>query len=263
MSWAELRARLTKNWSAVWSGNDSLNANAGFDESYIRYETDKGSIRAGRLRTSFGFSDWSELFYTGFNHKPLVREMRIVGTSTLDRDDSGAEVTANFGALQVQASVLDIATGKQQFTPNRADHGTITGQYSIGNWTLGLVALDKNDGSEKVYGGNFRYTLPHWIFKGEAFEGVGPNSGTGAYIDATYRIPSLPRTQLVARYEQVRVAGSDAPTTLNTLGIRHVFNQYLTANLNYGWGKELDYSPYASNLGLDGWTARLLFQVHF
>ena len=261
-SWAELRARIDNHWSAVWSGYD-FQSIGGYDETYARYEIDNGSIRAGRLRTSFGFSDWSELWYNGFNHLPLVREFNIVGKTHLDRDDSGAEVTANFGQLQIQAASIDTNLTKCQVGPDRVDHTTATAQYGFGRFIAGAEILAQNDGSEKVYGATARYTYPHWLVRAEYFEGVGPNGGEGGYADVTYRIPALTRTELVARYEQVRVAGSDSPAQLQTVGIRQILNRYIQVNLNYGWGKELEYSSYAQNLALDGWSARVMFQVQF
>jgi len=261
--WAEFHGRLNKNWSATWSGFD-FGSISGYDESYVRYETDAASIRAGRLRTSFGFSDWSELLYTGISHRPLVREMAIVGGKTkLDRDDSGAEVTANFGPLQLQAAAIDTSLTRAQVGPDTVDSGTITAQYGLGSLILGAEVLGKTDFSQKVYGGNFRYTIPHWMFKGEYFQAAGPKAGSGGYVDVIYRIPYKLRTELVAREEQVRYVNSAAPTLLTTLGIRHSFGRYITANLNYAWGNELEYSGYAKNLAIAGWSARVMFQVQF
>ncbi len=262
MTWAEVRARVTKNWSTTWSGYD-VGSRSAYDEAYVRYETDLGSIRAGRLRTSFGFSDWSENFYNGFNHKPLVRQMTLVASQSLDRDDAGAEISTNFGPLQIQAALIDVTPTKAQVAPSKTDHATLTAQYALGPATIGLDLLTENDGSQKIYGANIRYTIPRWIFKGEAFEGVGPKSASGGYLDATYRIPSLTRTQIVWRTDRLKAFGSDAPTWLHTVGVRQIFSKYLTANLNYGWGDELDYSSYATKLGLSGWTARALLQVPF
>jgi len=260
LNWAEFRGRLTKNWSATWSGFDAGSI-SGYDESYARYETDTASVRAGRMRTSFGFSDWSELFYTGISHKPLVREMSIVGKTKLDRDDSGAEVTTNIGALQLQAAAIETSLTRAQVGPSAIDSGTITAQYGLGSLILGSEVLGRTDFSQKVYGENFRYTFPHWTLKGEYFEGVGPKAESGGYVDAIYRIPYKLRTELVAREEQVRYFGSDAPTQLTTVGIRHTFGRYVTANLNYAWGNELDYSSYASSLAVAGWSVRVMFQV--
>jgi hypothetical protein len=139
----------------------------------------------------------------------------------------------------------------------------LTAQYGFGPLILELETLERTDFTEKVYGGSFRYTAPHWRFKGEYFEGAGPKNGSGSYIDATYRIPSHSTSEIVIRLEQVRAPGSDDASQLATFGIRHIFNRYITANLNYGWGKELEYSPYAANLSLGGWTARVMFQVPF
>jgi hypothetical protein len=256
------KSRISNSWSMKWSGFDA-GSFAAYDESYVRYETDSASIRAGRMRTSFGFSDWSELFYTGINHKPLVREFSLVGRTKLDRDDSGAEVTSNIGPLQLQAAMLETTLTKAQVGPDEINHGTVTAQYGLRDLILGAELLSKTDFSQKIYGGNFRYTIPHWIIKGEYFQGVGPGDGSGSNILATYRIPYRLRTELVAEYEQIRAAGSGAATQLNTLGVRHIFNRYLTANINYGWGKELEYSSYASNLDVSGWSARVMFQVQF
>ena len=262
MSWAEFRARVSHNWSVTWSGYDA-GSYSGYDESYARYELDNWSIRAGRLRTSFGFSDWSELFYNGFNHKPLIREMNIVGKTWLDRDDAGAEFTVNSGALQLQASAVQTQLTRAQVGASGIDHGTLTAQYGVGPFILGAEALWATDWTQKVYGANIRYTIPHWIFKGEYFEGVGPTGASGSYIDATYRLPSHLRTEIVARTERVRSPRWDSDIQLETIGIRHIFNRFLSANVNYGWGKDLGYSFYATSANVSGWTGQLLFQVQF
>lgn len=262
LNWADLRARIDKHWSATWSGYDRQGI-AGYDETYARYEIDNASIRAGRMRTSFGFSDWSELWYNGFNHLPLVREFNIVGKTRLDRQDSGAEATANFGRLQLQAAEIDTTPTKEQVGPDKVNYTTVTAQYGFGSLIAGGEMLTENDGSEKVYGATFRYTYPHFLVRAEMFQGVGPYSGQGGYADVTYRLPTTTRTELVARYDQIRAAGSDAPTQLQTVGIRQILSRYVQVNLNYGWGKELDYSSYAESLCLAGWTARVMFQVQF
>ncbi len=261
-TWAELHGRATKNWSATWSGWDG-GSFTGYDESYVRYESNQLSARVGRLRTSFGFSDWSELFYTGINHTPLIREMNLVGNTALDRDDSGIEGTFNAGPLQVQASLVDTQLNRIQIGPNRVDHGTLTLQYGLGDLILGAELLAQNDFSQKIYGLNARYTIPHWIFKGEYFAGVGPQSCTGGYIDANYRIPSKLRTEFITRLEEIRAPGSDNPTVLTTFGMRQIFNKNFTASLNYGWGNELNHSFYATAASVAGWSLRGMFQVQF
>jgi hypothetical protein len=268
LTWAEIKARISDHWSATWSASDYGSISA-YDESYVRYETDMGSIRAGRLRTSFGFSDWSEYYYTGINHIPLVRQVNLVDETRLNRDDSGAEATANLGPLQLQAALIDTSITKAQVGPDSLDHATTTAQYGFGSLILGVNALTKTDFAQKVYGGNFRYTIPHWLFKGEYFEGIGPGNGSGSYVDATYRIPFLVRSELCARAEQVRAPGSYEQAQLETIGFRYIFNKNLTANLNYGWGNNLEYGEYGQyaestgSLGPVGWTARVMFQVQF
>ena len=262
LSWVELDGKISNDWSVTWSGYDS-NGFAGYDEAYLRYEKGAHSIRAGRMRTSFGYSDWSELLYSGFNHRPLVRELSLVGSTKLDRDDSGAELTENIGALQLQAAMVKTTVSKTQVGPQEIDHGMLTAQYGTGPLIVGAEILSKTDFSEKIYGGSFRYTIPHWIFKGEYFEGVGPGNASGCYVDAIYRIPYHFRTELVGRAEQVRGTGSDNATQLATLGIRQILNRYLTVNVNYAWGNELDYSSYAKNAAVTGWTTQLMFQVQF
>jgi len=58
--------------------------------------------------------------------------MNLVGTTRLDRDDSGAEITGIIGPLQLQASMLDTSLIKAQVGPVRVDHGTLTAQYGPG-----------------------------------------------------------------------------------------------------------------------------------
>jgi hypothetical protein len=262
LTWAELRGRVSKNWSFTLSGYDS-SSDSSYDESFVRFENGPSSIRMGRLRTSFGFSDWSELFYTGFNRTPFVREMVLVGETVLDRDDAGAEVSTNIGPLQLQAALFDSYRKDNQIAPGEINHATVTAQYGVGSLILGAEALAETDLSEKVYGASIRYSIPHWIFKGEAFQGDGPASGSGSYFDASYRIPYHQRTELVARLEQVRSAASSTDSRFTTLGVRQVFNRYVTLNVNYTWTSDSGYSTYGSDSNVAGWSARAMFQVQF
>jgi hypothetical protein len=259
-TWSELDLRVSDHWKATASYLLSP-SNKSFDEAYIQYQEGPNSIRAGRIRTEFGFSDWSELFYNGFNHLPLVRVVPLAGNLSLTRDDAGAEGTAKIGRLQLQVSAIDPAVGRDQLSPDSISYSTARLQGALERLLVGVDYLSKLAGGTEIYGIDARYTVPHWLFRGEAFKGSETNSGSGYYIDAVYRIPSLTRTELVGRIEEASSDSSPQETHLRTLGVRQIINRFFTFNLNYGWGSGIDEGSYAYSQGLAGWTARAMFQL--
>ena len=260
--WGETNVRFSSKWKITGSYLLTPKSHS-FDEAYVAYEDGPNSVRVGRIRTEFGFSDWSELFYNGFNHIPLVRVVPLVDHLALTRDDAGAEATAKIGPLQLQASAIDAGVGSDQLSPQKISYSTVRLQSSLGGLILGADYLTKLSGDAKIYGLDARFTVPHWIFRGEAFHGDGPNSNGGYYIDAVYRIPSLSRTEIVGRIEGVANAPSTPQTILHTVGARQIINRYFSVNVNYGWGSGITDGSYAYSLGLAGWTGRLMFQVQF
>jgi hypothetical protein len=262
LTWGELHARISREFELVgslhvWPTFTSL------DETYLGVDERNSSWRVGRIRTAFGFSDWSDLWYSGVNHIPLVRTCPLVDSLKLNRQDSGIEGTTWVGPLQIQGAGIDTKLDNYQVTPSSLNFGSLRLQYSLGNAMLGIDYLSKLENTEKIYGFDTRLTVPHWILKAEAYHGDGSNSASGYYFDATYRIPSLTRTQLIACSEGVWMSSEDDPMLLQTFGIRQVFSKNFTLSVNYGWGSNLNYGEASDDDYLAGWNARGMFQVQF
>ena len=260
MTWGELHAKVDGDTSLVGSFQVWPTWTA-LDESYVDVEHGPVEIRVGRIRTSFGFSDWSEMMYGSLNHIALVRESRLVGSIRLDRDDSGAEATIFRGPIQVQAAGIDTDLTHYQVLPDRVHTGTLRVQGSFGNLILAGDALDQFQGSQTILGLDARWTLPHLIAKMEAYQGNGTNAASGFFAEATYRLPTITRTQLTFSAEKVRQSGGSDVSELQTFGVRQILSADLAVNLNYGWGKELDYYRGYSVGALAGWSLRAMYQV--
>ncbi len=260
LSWDETTAKLDGRTRFTFS-YEEMKGKRTFDEFCARFDLKQGMLRLGRIRTEFGLSDWSELLYNGFNHLPLIKIADMGDGLRLVRDDSGLEYTCGTPDLQLQAALMDSDLSTQQILPKRLDHSSLRLQTNRGQVILGLDYLSALRNSSKVYGLDLRWATPHTLVRGEFMRGdseEGPSSGY--YVDAEYRLPGLPRSQLVGRTEMVSEYSSR--TFLHTVGLRQVVSPTITVNLNYGW---MQGAPnfYIASSGLDGWTIRTMFQVRF
>lgn len=262
MTWGEFNYRPVSNLKLTYSFT-VMPEDHTLDETCAAWDGPNVLVRAGRIRTSFGFSDWSDLRYTGFNHVPLIRSQRISDATSLNRDDSGVEVTTNVGTVQIQAAALDTSIAIEQITPDNIDTGMLRLQAPVGPFIVGLDSLRSLRHEQGVYGFDLRYTTPHLTSRAEYFSGNGKTSAQGYYADIQYRLPGLPRTQLVGMTEWFDKKTSDKRTMLHTVGLRQVVTPNFTLNVNYGWGGGLDNVASIRMQGLDNWSARALFQIQF
>jgi hypothetical protein len=266
LSWAELEHDVNSHVRATVSyirlpGFDML------DESYIGLSQAEDFLRLGRIRTAFGFSDWSDAYYNGFNHIPLIRSNPLIEGLRLMRDDAGAEVTFGGPKLQVQASMVDSSLNRFQYVPREISTSTMRAQTTLGAFIVGLDALWRFSTGDEIVGIDVRWSAPHLVVRGEFMAGIGSDdTASGFYVDGTYRVPGVERTQLVGRIERYS-SGDQGDFMLQTLGLREIVSPNFTANVNYGWGsggtKGNAYTPVSDAPGLQGWSARLMFQIHF
>jgi hypothetical protein len=233
----------------------------GFDELYARAQIDRFSVRVGRIWTQFGLDSWADLYYTGFNQLPLVRQIDLVGDEELTRQDSGAEVTYNNAATQVTGAIFDDNLGDNQVLPEKVDHASLRVQQGFGAFIGGLDFLSSFDGDEKVYGFDGRFTEPNLIVRAEGYWGQGAYPAYGYYIDGSYRIPKLYRTQVVTRFEQAKPWNTSLGT-LTTMGIRQGVTQYLSLNLNYSFGTPLTVAEYGQ-VDYTGWSVQAMLRFAF
>jgi len=260
-SWVEVNDRFTPRLKGTFSLTEGRTRRT-LDEVCVSYEAGDWLVRGGRIRTAFGFSNWSELFYNGFNHLPFLRTLRLADGVSLTRDDAGIEVTTGGPEMQVQAALIDNELSTFQVGPEKLRHGTLRLQRQQGPVILGLDALQGFEANGDIYGVDLRWTTPRVIFRAEYMRGVGHgNTTSGYYADVSYRIPHLPRTQAVARTEWTDL-GSPGTFELNTLGLRQFVTPNLSANVNYGWDSGKTPS-FVANSGSIGWSIRGLFQVFF
>jgi hypothetical protein len=268
LSWGQTNVRFTNNLKVTVSGLTAGGHNS-YDEACISIEEDNRILRLGRIKTAFGFSNWSEVFYNGFNHIPIMRLTPLANGLILTRDDAGAELTFGTPNLQAQAAVIDTSLSPAQFAPKRADHASVRLQTNQGDFIVAADVLKSLLGSTDVYGLDARWSVPRLLVRAEVMAGRGSiQSSWGYYVDAAYRIPKLTRTQAVVRIEGVTYGHNSqtytetAATQLNTVGVRQIVSPNLAVNLNYGWGSGADNS-YVTGNGLKGWTLRMMYQLHF
>ncbi|MHB8637502.1 MAG: hypothetical protein ACYC96_13620 [Fimbriimonadaceae bacterium] len=268
ITWGQTNVRFNNEFKATLSGLTSGGRNS-FDEACLSIENNSAIVRIGRFKTAFGFSNWSENFYNGFNHLALVRLAPLADGLTLTRDDAGAELTFGGPGLQVQTAIVDTAPGPAQLGPKRADHASLRLQTNQGDFIIGLDLLASLVGTTDIVGLDARWTAPRVLVRGELMAGRGAiQSSWGYYVDAAYRIPKLTRTQAVIRLESVDYGENDqayseaAVADLTTVGLRQVVSPNLSVNLNYGWGTGASNAYIAGN-ALNGWTLRAMFQLHF
>jgi hypothetical protein len=262
LTWGEFYWRPTNDLKVMYSFGVVPGGHV-TDEAYVSYEKQDFMVRAGRMRTSFGFNDWANLFYNGFNSIPLVRLAPLSDGLNLTRQDSGVEFTKDVGTVQVQAAAFETGLERDQITPNDISTGIVRVQVPAGPFIVGLDALHRLRHDGGIYGLDVRYTAPHVIGRAEYFAGDGPGSGHGGYADVQYRLPNLPRTQLVARSEFLKPGGGGDTLVRHTLGVRQILNEYFQINLNYGWGENLLNAPAFPAGGTDNWSLRAMFQLHF
>ena len=264
-SWAEVEYRANANLKGTVSYIAASGFNA-LDEACLSLESGLHILRLGRMHTAFGFSDWSEEYYNGFNHLPLVRTAPLIDGLGLTRDDSGAEITFGGPHVQVQAAVVDTNLDTYQFAPKHFDASTARLQVAMGSIIVGLDSLWRFNEGEGIAGLDIRWTIPHLIVRGEFMGGIADEDrASGFYVDATYRLPRFERTQLVGRYERLYCT-DQGDFVLQTLGLRQVVGPNLTLNVNYGWGSGAAAGLYGSPItepALQGWSARAMFQIHF
>ena len=263
LAWGEANVRLSPNVNLVtsfvdWGGYGK--SDLAFDEAYGRYDLGDLSFRVGRFLTAFGFTDWSDRMYNGINWTPLVLDSPLGGGRSAVNHDAGVEATYVKGDVQVQASAVDSNLAGDQISPKKLNYGTLRVQESIGNALLAEDFLGDTGGSDAMYGADLRWTWPHLEVWSEVLKGAGTESDWGYFVQGMYRLPKLDRTQLVARTEELDT-DEYGTTQIHTVGIRQVFNRYLTANLNYGWGAGIPYDSY--DAARVGWSLRTMLMVRF
>ncbi len=264
VQWNEYRLRFDDHFDSVFSDLQIPGINSQTDEGYLRYQNGPVSIRAGRIRPTFGFADWSELVYNPIALRPIVRAVALSGSIGVSNQASGPEITLSHQNFQLQLAVLDTKLSDLQLIGEKHDHIMARAQITEGSTIVGLNLMSGAAKTDKVYGIDARWTAPHLQIRGELIRGEdNPNGGDGYYVDCFYRLPGFPRTQLAMRRETFMVSHYDTRTVVNTLGIRHVVCPYLTLTLNYVWGDHLDGSSYVSGHGEGGWIFAPLVQIRF
>lgn len=260
LSWGEMRVRFNPQFKATFSYTQ-MPTRKTYDEVCLTFEAGPQIVRVGRFRTAFGYSDWSELFYNGFNHRPLVRTLPIVDGLRLNRDDSGVEVTFGGPKVQVQAAVIDPEVTAYQLGPTRLRAGSVRVQGEVGEALVALNALSYFGDDRLVYGVDARWATPRLQVRFEGFAGAGGTFNAAGYnLDGAYRLPGLTRTQLVARTESMELR--TGAIQVHTFGVRHLVSERIGLNLNYGWIEGRNPGNLATRAP-ERWSLQATYRVSF
>jgi hypothetical protein len=240
------------------------------DETYAQIVHDDNVFRLGRIRPSFGLSNWSDFYYTPFIGLPMIRSysVNVVPGVSLFQLARGAEIAGSKGAFQYQASAVDSSDDDWHVLPGQTDTGVARFQFSQGRFILGMSGFDKvadNYGpAEQIVGIDYRYTAPRLQIRGELIRGTSTSGASGYYVDLFYRPPKLSRTQVGFRAQGIDApAGSgywDGSFWAASSGNGHVYSfaarQFLSPNftlsVNYGTGSNIQTAQ-----GLLGWSVQL------
>ncbi len=261
-TWTELHAALNDNYSAVLSnfryGNDSS-----LDEDYLQYDGKSYALRAGRMRSAFGFGTWSDTWYNPVISLPIARFMPLSGSINLSNFNSGVEARLWNGPVQAEVAVLNQNPSDEQILPGRMDFDRARLQVNKGSLIVGFNALVQNGqfsgSAPRALGLDYRWTAPRLVVRGEAMQGFGrAGSAKGFYTDATYRPPRFFRTQFGARIEGFRDDADFAASTLYTLGARQIVTPNLALTLNYSWGNVPNFL-----YSMRGWHLQAALAVRF
>lgn len=250
------------------------------DEAYAKLERGPDIFKLGRIRSDFGFSTWSDLYYTPMIGLPMIRSPRvqIVPGISLYREDRGVEWESYRGPVQWQLEGVDSSDNDWSIAPSRLDTGIARLQLSAGPVLIGLngfaKASDDYGPDQQIAALDLLWTCGRAEFRGEVDQGIGHQGATGYYADLFYRPPGLSRTQVGARYQGVRSlvnvlewspdyeyswpAKTYRSGQVTTLAVRQFIGPNLTASVNYGTGTNI---PQAA--GLLGWSAQMMISVRF
>lgn len=260
--WLEVRKRMSDDWRVVLT-YDYQPGNFSFDANFVEYDQPDMYLRLGRIRSDFGFGQWSDTNYNVEIADPLIRQDPILPNLGLNRLDIGVELQKDFGLWQLTVSDLDVDTGPVQMQPEDMNWQQARLQTQVGPVILAANVLVKEfdlqgPGGEMV-SGDFRWTTPQLRARGEFVRGAAPGFSTeGYYVDLTYRFSKLYRTELGARNEAYDVLGSGRRTSLTTFGVRQIVGSSVTLNLNYTFG-----NAFGDFETMPGWAFQAVYFVHF
>jgi len=122
MTWMQLIADVNPHWRLVATNQQRINSNA-LDETFSEY-SDKGTtIKGGVMRSAFGFSDWSELWYSGIINFPMVKGGYGSSDFRFVRLDTGLQISGGPPNFQYQSGLVDTNRKPRQLLPQHMDRG--------------------------------------------------------------------------------------------------------------------------------------------
>lgn len=262
MTWMQIVADVNPRWRLVATNAQRINANS-LDETYAEYNEKTTTIRAGVMRSAFGFSDWADLWYSGIINFPMVKGGYGSSDFRFIRLDSGLQVTGGTPDLQYQLGLVDSNRKARQLLPEHMDRGVARLQTSKGPFIIGFNGFKQVVGvdADKVgaYGVDLRWTAPNVQVRAELDKIDSDDaSGWGYYTDVFVRPGKSTTTRLLGRIESYKAPYKDGIATLYTAGLRQVLSPNFTLSVNYAFGNHVLPAP-----GMFGWNAQLMTSIHF
>ena len=244
------------------------------DENYLQSSSGQDRLRIGRIRSVFGFSDWSECYYQGYVRTPLVRSLLLSNYIKLNRLDTGVDWQHDSGPFEMTVGVVNTTSRTNQFLPRHANDLILRLQGYTGAFIFGIDDFAGVDGgkfnSDRIFGFDARWTAPHWQVTGEWDSGYfNGQSSRGYYADVLYHPPGLLRTTFVGRAEGISGATTggyqaDYPNgellsgRRYTLGIKQILTKQYTIEVSRLYGDHGNV-----NQGSAPWAVQLITFTHF
>lgn len=230
------------------------------DESGLTYREGDFQATIGRIRVPVGNSTWYDDWYTGFVLVPLAHYTRYQDRYLLERTSVGMEAEDTFGPNTFKLAVTSADSEVNHLIPEKLD------RLSGGWWWYGdgltLGASGYFDTAEwgkqeQLLAADFRYTLPHFTFRGERIWYRGHDQNQDAwFVEASHRPAGWTDLTLVGRFEAAngKQAGNGYHLQSWTLGARLRLPYNVTAQANYTGGPDMNRIFFGGNWALGIYT---------
>ena len=229
------------------------------NETYVKYDFGRSSLRVGRVMPLIGQSNWEDQWYLGFVMLPFIETAQFDTNWNLYRTINGADLTTPIGNHTLQLSALSSNDDNEmnKVVAKSLNRGAFRIEGFSNGTTYGFGALGDfaKFGKDMImYVADIRHAIPHWTFRGEILSySKDQTNVNGYFIDVYHRPANWTDITFVGRYQQIRTS---VPKTINregfTLGgkLRLPFDFGL--DVNYAFGPDV-----ASRFAGGGWEFQL------
>ena len=210
-------------------------------ETFLKYEMNGASIRFGRIMPQIGQSSWDDQWYSGIVQLPYIEHSTFDTYFDLMKSTNGVDFTFPISNHTVSLTALSVSDEKNKWIPQDINRAAFRIEGFQNSLTFGFGAMgDIHSGGRDVnlFEIDGRYTVPHWIFRGEwlTFKRSGDNY-SGFFVDCYHRPAHWSDVTLVGRYQQLRTS---FPGSLYregiTLGVKVRLPYEFSLAINFSFG---------------------------